>query len=511
MKRLLTHLLRYESLLLILFANIMLRIPNLFEPYWYGDEGIYLTLGNGLRSGLVLYRDIIDHKTPIIYLLAIVPSQFWFKLLLLVWSCASVALFYFLAKKLLRGEFPVIVSTTVFMLATTLPFFEGNIANGELFVMGFVLAGFFMLSKTSLFAHFFEQKPTFRVQYWHMVATGVLFSLGILTKVPAVFDLAAVGLVCVFTLCRFPTIITFKKLFFSGIAFTAGLALPILLSIAYFASQNALAEYVQFGLMYNFRYSSEFTLPFTNPLLRFMFSSVGKALFLALAALALAVKQKQLRPQFQFVAGWFFLTLFAALLSSRPYPHYALQVFPPLALALGLMMEKGKKGEKVLAGSLLVLAGSLIAIFVGTMVVFRFGLYNTLGYYQNFLALITKRETTQQYRQRFSGLVNDTYDAALYIQKTTQPDQRMFIWGTNPMLYALSKRNPAGRFTVSFHIKDFHAYDETFDAIQRIKPQIVVIMRDENGPFDAFYLYVNTHYTLAKELPTMRIYQNIEK
>ena len=72
--------------ILILFA-IILRIPSLFEPYWYGDEAIYLTLGEGIRHNLVLYRDIFDHKPPLIYLIAAAAgSLYWFKLILLVWS-----------------------------------------------------------------------------------------------------------------------------------------------------------------------------------------------------------------------------------------------------------------------------------------------------------------------------------------------------------------------------------------------------------------------------------------
>ena len=49
---------------------LFLRLPSLFEPYWYGDEGIYLTLGQGVRKGLVLYQQIHDNKPPTLYYLA---------------------------------------------------------------------------------------------------------------------------------------------------------------------------------------------------------------------------------------------------------------------------------------------------------------------------------------------------------------------------------------------------------------------------------------------------------
>ena len=42
--------------LVILFAIVLiLRIPSFFEPFSYGDEMIYLALGEGLRQGMVFY------------------------------------------------------------------------------------------------------------------------------------------------------------------------------------------------------------------------------------------------------------------------------------------------------------------------------------------------------------------------------------------------------------------------------------------------------------------------
>ena len=47
----------------------ILRLPSLFEPDWYGDEGVYQVLGMGIKAGRLLYRDIFDNKPPFLYLL----------------------------------------------------------------------------------------------------------------------------------------------------------------------------------------------------------------------------------------------------------------------------------------------------------------------------------------------------------------------------------------------------------------------------------------------------------
>lgn len=59
------HLPDLPKWLCVLMALVViLRVPSFFEPYNYGDEMIYLTLGQGMRQGLTLYKDIHDNKPP---------------------------------------------------------------------------------------------------------------------------------------------------------------------------------------------------------------------------------------------------------------------------------------------------------------------------------------------------------------------------------------------------------------------------------------------------------------
>ena len=44
------------------FLFVVLRFPSLFEPNWYGDEGIYQSIGFGLRSGRQFYTGVWDNK-----------------------------------------------------------------------------------------------------------------------------------------------------------------------------------------------------------------------------------------------------------------------------------------------------------------------------------------------------------------------------------------------------------------------------------------------------------------
>ena len=189
-----THIL----LLVLLTFVVLLRIPNLFEPNWYGDEGIYLTIGNSLKTGEKLYQDIIDHKTPIIYYLSMVGDHRIFRLLNIFWMLVATIAFHHLAKKIIKPYAFALLSSLLFVLATTLPLFEGNIPNGELFVMGFILAGGYLLTETNLFKLALASKTeevlklkTTGKDLGLLLGAGVLFGLGILTKVPGLFDALA--------------------------------------------------------------------------------------------------------------------------------------------------------------------------------------------------------------------------------------------------------------------------------------------------------------------------------
>src|SRR3989344_2111111 len=116
-------LVKYEGLIILLAATVILRLPSLFEPYWYGDEQIYLAISQGVRKGLVLYRDITDYpnKPPLIYLLAAAAgSVFWFKFMLLMWNAMHVVVVNLLLKKLWGDKkWLVGAGTAVFILLTS--------------------------------------------------------------------------------------------------------------------------------------------------------------------------------------------------------------------------------------------------------------------------------------------------------------------------------------------------------------------------------------------------------
>lgn len=502
-----SYLWLFTSLLLM----VLLRLPNFSEPYWYGDEGIYLTIGEALSRGVKLYSEIIDHKTPLIYYLAWGGDQLNFRILLFFWMAATTVFFYHIAHKIIE-KYAARLATFLFVVFTSIPMFEGNIPNGELFVMGFVLAGGYVLFQSNWYNQMFEQKQVKRLlcikqeDYKHLLMAGMLFSLGMLTKVPALFDFAAFVTPLFFAIVGMkrtqklhaPTLLSNVVSIVKGSLLSmVGSVTPIILSILFFIVIGSGRAYLDFGLLYNFRYSGSWQPDFSSELIATLFTLKGKAVVLFGSFGLLAVFSKYLTRERQFLLSWFILSLFASTLSNRPYPHYFLQVLPPVILMISALVfdiKKVLKTQKRQPTFALSFVSTLISfiIFLATVILLDVRPYETLSYYQNWIKYNTGQLTTTEYRLTFNHLMKDNYEAANIIKRTGA--QEIFIWGTNPMLYALSETIPTGRFTVSFHIKDFDAFDETYQSVVQKKPTFIVTMNDEHHSFTELETYIAENY-----------------
>ena len=61
----------------------------------------------------------------------------------------------------------------------------------------------------------------------------------------------------------------------------------------------------------------------------------------------------------------------------------------------------------------------------------------------------------------------------------SSPEEKIFVWGDEPMIYALAKRKPAGRYTVRYHILEFGAQKQTADLLRSEPPRYVVSFGQE--------------------------------
>ncbi len=499
MKKLWLWIEKNEGIILVLLLVIVLRIPSLYEPYWYGDEGIYLALGQGLRKGLVFYRDIHDNKPPLLYLLAALASNvFYFRLMLMVWFGAAVVVFF----KLMQVLFPKnnkawYVSTLAMIGLTTIT--EGNIANAEIFIVLPVVTGMLVV-----YQEIRKRKKEQKLVKW--LGAGLLFSIGFLLKIPAAFDLASVAVWIMFfeknNLKEVFKGLVDKKVWM----LMFGFLVPIGLSLIYYIKVGAGERYLRSALMQNIGYLSSWS---TGEHSTSGFSSQSGLmiraglLVVALVGFWLVAKRTKLLSGAKLVVIWFLFGLFGSLLSERPYPHYLIQIAVPGAILVSYFLLAKDKIMR-----LVVLGVFLIAGFYYVQV--RFWHYPIVAYYKNFVDYSMGKKSLHDYRAYFDWRVNQTYKLAEYLRVKTDEDDRVFIWGDEPYVYALSKRLPVGRYTVAYHVVDFNGFEETIEAFDKHDPKVVMVMKYEKRAFPELDRRLATDYVLVSEIDQALVYHRVK-
>jgi len=331
MDRLVNFFRKHRNKLLLVIAVFILRIPSYFEPLWYGDENIYRAIGYALRHNLMLYRDIFDHKPPLIYwLTASTSSLLMMKLMLSAAVSASLIMMAAILNKLFRSKLIRYGVIFLFIFFTSLPSFEGNIYNAELLFMPFSLGGMWLI------LHFLESKPDER-NNGLLILAGICFGLATGFKIPAVMEfVAGLGLM-LFNQLKLKRILIYISGFF----------LPLAVITLILLTSGNFNEFLDYGLFYNARYVGDWAEVFQSPLINFL-APWWVRLGILISSLWVIYRSK-IDLKLKWTLSWFILVLFGILLSLRPYPHYFLQVLPASCLLAGWLFNR-EKFNQIAAG-----------------------------------------------------------------------------------------------------------------------------------------------------------------
>lgn len=474
----------------IFFAVLLiLRIPSFFEPYYYGDEMIYLALGEGIRQDVPLYSGLHDNKPPLLYLTAAIAGNlFWFKVILTFWSIITVYGFWKLITYLYpKKEGLHKVSTIIFGLLTTLPLLEGNTVNAELFMIGPVIFAFWIiLSKVNNFKN--------------LLIAGSLFSIAALFKIPAAFDILGIIAFWLIFIDKKTFVDFIKKSFYLFLGF----AIPIGLTFVWYYFAGSFKEYLIAAYLQNFGYVSSWQRSGVKA--SFLIKN-GPLLIrtgvMAIYFMVLWLSKHKLSKNFILISAWLFATLFAITLSERPYPHYLIQSVAPISILLGILVT-----NKTIEQSLTIIPLAL-AFFVPFY--YKFWYYPTSTYYQRFVSFALGKINKQTYFNSFSPNLNMNYKIAEFLAKSAQKSDKVFVWGNDSAaIYSLSKRLPPTKYVADYHIKDFSYPEETISILLKERPKFIVIASN-SFPFPELNEFLDKKYYIINEIDSSQIWLYLNK
>lgn len=480
MKSLIPKLEKSFSFWFLLVSGIiffLLRFPSLFEPYWYGDEGIYYLIGFGLRSGLTLYKEVWDNKPPLLYLIYAIGNAnvFLVHFISLIFGIGALICFYFLAKKVLVQKISYSLATIFFIIIFGLPTIEGNIANAENFMLfPIVAAALILFSAVEKNLSLIKQPKKVLLFF-----CGFLLGISFLFKIVSIFDLAAFMTFIFFVYPLFSisldnmSLRINKKDIYIYVFLALGFILPFFTSLLYFLLNGNLSYYIDAAFGGNVDYvgwKNYFIIP--QGLL------IAKVLLLLffLLLLALVYIKKLLRLKELFIYVWLAYSLFSIFFSQRGYVHYQLLLLPSLSLLFGFMFKK--------KSILQTLASTLVCALVFYLVLTSFWHWSfhwTLNYYTNFIRLVSNNRDAADYKNFFDPKTIRDYTIAEYIKEHTKPKEPIFIWSNSAQIYVMSKTLPVVRFGTAYHIgTNKNNVLEANNAIATKRPRYIIITRDES-------------------------------
>ena len=488
MSNLLKKLNRHYFLLAsILFLTFVLRFPSLFEPFWYGDEGIFAAVARNLNLGGTLYQTAWDNKPPMIYLTYEVifkyfgVSMFWLRLITAAFVLATATAIYEIARQIM-GKNRALLATFIFGVLTSLRLIEGNLALTEIFmILPITLAMLFVIKRN--------------FDYLSLFGAGILFAVASLYKQVGAFEAAALGIFLFFISKNLADFI--KK----GLVLSLGFVIPYGATIAYFAPKHLVDDYVFAAYTYYRIYLGE------SPKYALLINILKFLPIITAIAYGFYKKIKGEVGILHLILLWTAFSFLGSYFSGRTYGHYLVQATPALSLILASITLKPKLKTVQIGFAILFF---LPLIFLTKLLFTDFlsgGPINQIKYFQNFADYSTGEKGVDEYNNYFDRNVNTIMALADFLKINQGYGESVYIWGDYPWLYAISDLKNPSRYVTSFHV--FGVPDGQSEVAENLginPPKYIIKPESSIGNFPELEKFLSQEYTSGGFVETSEIF-----
>lgn len=487
----------YFALALILFLTFIFRFPSLFEPFWYGDEGIFAAVARNLNFGGVLYQDAWDNKPPMIYLTyqAIFKffgvSMFWLRLVAAIMVVTTAAVIYEIAQKV-YGEKRALFAAFVFGFLTSLRLLEGNLALTEIFMI-------LPISGAMLFA----VRRNFDVI--SLFGAGILFAIASLYKQVGALEAVALGIFLFLYEANLSSLRSrnshFVRIIKKGLVLATGFIVPYALTLLYFAPRGLVDEYIFAAYTYYRIYLGE------SPKYALLINVLK---FLPLVAAIWYGFRKKLKGKidiFHLFLLWAAFSFLGSYFSGRTYGHYLVQAAPPVSLLLATIWPSIKfRREQIIFALFFFIPLILLTKLLFTDFLTG-GPLNQVKYWRNFVEFASAGKSLGAYNDFFDRNVNSVMATRDFFETRAARGSTTYIWGDLPWLYAVADLKNPSRYVTSFHVFGVpNGRDEVIGDLLENPPDYIIRPPSSIGYFAELEKLLAGGYTLRFEVENVEIF-----
>ena len=480
---------KYYILFLLFLLCGMVLLQSNFAPFANQstgvDSGVFVYTARAIMNGKVLYKEVFDHKGPLIYLINILGLLLLNGNLLGIWllelaSLFITTIFLYRSARLFFDETASFMSI-VFALNTIMPLLElGDLTEEYSLCFGAI----------SLFLFLQAMKRNFIFSYKEILAISVCVACSLLLRMNLIalwMSFAIIVSIYLIRANRIKDIVGYTLWALSGLVVVIG---PFLI---YFYIHRALKDALYanwtFNLMYAHTSLVDALLGIKNTISNTNGTHVGLMVLLYIIVAGIAVvkdREKSMLYIFSIIA--FLITLIIGCgLTARTQPHYALSLIPTLVIPSAFLIQKFKMfaGKYYEVVSLIVVLGISIHAYRLQKV---------------FIHLAEEKKSEQL------QLVN-------CIKKNTSGTDVISVIGNNSLLYYLSGRNSCSRFHYQFPLVkiDTNIAHEYYSDLVTQKPRLIVCTGDDLSLLPSYFTaFIDKNYTriMFEGVQNYRIYKH---
>ena len=450
-----------ETVCLFIFLIILTFLFLTISPLhiWKGtdvgnDSGVFMTVAMMMDKGYMPYRDTFDHKGPLIYFINYVGRQI--SAYRGVWVIEFVSMFatFLFIYKIARLKCGKVLSCIVLLISTSLLFdyFDnGNLV--EEYAMPFIAVALYI---------FLDYLMNRNVSKLRLIFCGLCFG-GVCMLRPNMISVWVVFCVAIIVKS-----ITDKKLNDLGmfiILFTLGFALIVLSNILWLAINNGLADFWYEYINFNFVYSTSNIVGRWRAFFTFCNNPI---IILAFIVSAYMIYRPGERILYVICCCYLFITLLSICMPGLPYSHYGMILVPAVAFPIASLFDLCVRSFSADKGKI---GAFLIALyFLYTLI-----MPDWLPVMGDLAKIYSMRR-----EENNSVLVNTV---CRVVDDNTQADDKISVYGNWDIIYLLSDRAHATKYSYQFPIgnKVPDIMDDYFDELEEQLPVIIVI---EKGRYD---------------------------
>jgi len=404
---LLAMLLMLLVLTVLVQANPGTRIPG-------RDYGFYIYIGDQIIHGKLPYLDAWESKPPAIFYVNAVGlwlgrGSRWGVWVIELIALLTAATISFSTIRKLWGIWPALAGMILWFIGLDLTLQGGNLTEEYPLALHFF--------SIALFINLIEMQKHRLFNILLGLAFGINFLFRPNNAVPEAVIIIILVLIKIFQR-------DLKSTLQQILWMSAGMLIPLLLTIIYFWTQGLLRQLLEASLLYNLTYSTT-AITSGSPLL-IGFRTFGWIAWVAAAGYLVALR-RALKTKDPFylllLIGWP-MVIYLSDPAKRSYAHYFMNWLPFIGLLGGLVvhMLTERLPAQIKHSSASALIALITALLSACIFFFASG---RAAEYQKAIERISDRAST-------STSIEMRSRAAAYVQNHTQPDDLVLFWAAMP-------------------------------------------------------------------------------